>query len=102
VYVGSPHGDGVRYVGVPHGDGELEGYTDLLYRDDQGLVVVEVRVRAWPLRLRGLLGWCPTTRALPGRPSRLGGDGTARRRDHRLNHRGRGGQTNVLAGQHSQ
>src|SRR5439155_5832129 len=29
------------YVGCPMGDGVLEGFVDLLYRDDDGLVVVD-------------------------------------------------------------
>ncbi|MBW3615585.1 MAG: PD-(D/E)XK nuclease family protein, partial [Actinobacteria bacterium] len=35
------------YVGVPYGDGVLEGYIDLLYRDDNGLVVVDYKTDAW-------------------------------------------------------
>jgi ATP-dependent helicase/nuclease subunit A len=35
------------YVGVPHGEGVLEGYVDLLYRDDDGLVVVDYKTDAW-------------------------------------------------------
>ena len=35
------------YVGVPFGDGVLEGYIDLLYRDDDGLVVVDYKTDAW-------------------------------------------------------
>ena len=35
------------YVGVPYGDGVLEGYIDLLYRDDDGLVVVDHKTDAW-------------------------------------------------------
>ncbi|MGQ0519783.1 MAG: UvrD-helicase domain-containing protein [Actinomycetota bacterium] len=35
------------YVGVPYGDGVLEGYVDLLYRDDDGLVVVDYKTDAW-------------------------------------------------------
>ena len=35
------------YVGVPYGDGVLEGYIDLLYRDDEGLVVVDYKTDAW-------------------------------------------------------
>jgi ATP-dependent exoDNAse (exonuclease V) beta subunit len=37
------------YVGVPHGDdgGILEGYIDLLYRDDDGLVIVDYKTDAW-------------------------------------------------------
>ncbi len=35
------------YVGVPFGDGVLEGYIDLLYRDDHGLVVVDYKTDAW-------------------------------------------------------
>jgi ATP-dependent exoDNAse (exonuclease V) beta subunit len=36
------------YVGVPWGDdGVLEGYVDLLYRDDDGLVVVDYKTDAW-------------------------------------------------------
>jgi len=35
------------YVGVPYGDGVLEGYIDLLYRDDDGLVVVDYKTDAW-------------------------------------------------------
>ena len=34
---------------MPHGDagGVLEGYIDLLYRDDDGLVVVDYKTDAW-------------------------------------------------------
>jgi ATP-dependent helicase/nuclease subunit A len=32
---------------VPHGEGVLEGYVDLLYRDDDGLVVVDYKTDAW-------------------------------------------------------
>jgi ATP-dependent exoDNAse (exonuclease V) beta subunit len=39
VYVGVPWGD--------DGDGVLEGYVDLLYRDDEGLVVVDYKTDAW-------------------------------------------------------
>jgi len=35
------------YVGVPYGEGVLEGYIDLLYRDDQGLVIVDYKTDAW-------------------------------------------------------
>ena len=35
------------YVGVPYGDGVLEGYIDLLYRDGDGLVVVDHKTDAW-------------------------------------------------------
>jgi ATP-dependent exoDNAse (exonuclease V) beta subunit len=35
------------YVGVPYGDAVLEGYIDLLYRDDDGLVVVDYKTDAW-------------------------------------------------------
>jgi ATP-dependent helicase/nuclease subunit A len=35
------------YVGVPYGDGVLVGYIDLLYRDDDGLVVVDHKTDAW-------------------------------------------------------
>ena len=35
------------YVGIPRGDGILEGYIDLLYRDDDGLVVVDYKTDAW-------------------------------------------------------
>lgn len=34
-------------VGVPYGDGVLECYIDLLYRDDDGLVVVDYKTAAW-------------------------------------------------------
>jgi ATP-dependent exoDNAse (exonuclease V) beta subunit len=34
-------------VGVPYGDGVLEGYIDLLYRDDNGLVIVDYKTDAW-------------------------------------------------------
>ena len=43
---GLPHWREV-YVGVPYGDGVLEGYIDLLYRDDDGLVVVDHKTDAW-------------------------------------------------------
>jgi ATP-dependent exoDNAse (exonuclease V) beta subunit len=32
---------------VPYGDGVLEGYIDLLYQDDDGLVVVDHKTDAW-------------------------------------------------------
>ena len=35
------------YVGVPYGDGVLEGYIDLLYRDDDGLVIVDYKTDSW-------------------------------------------------------
>jgi ATP-dependent helicase/nuclease subunit A len=35
------------YVGVPSGEGVLEGYVDLLYRDDDGLVVVDYKTDTW-------------------------------------------------------
>lgn len=35
------------YVGVPWGDSVLEGYIDLLYEDDAGLVVVDYKTDAW-------------------------------------------------------
>jgi ATP-dependent exoDNAse (exonuclease V) beta subunit len=35
------------YVGVPYGDGVLEGYIDLLYRDDDGLVIVDYKTDVW-------------------------------------------------------
>jgi ATP-dependent helicase/nuclease subunit A len=36
------------YVGVPHDEyGVLEGYIDLLYRDDDGLVIVDYKTDAW-------------------------------------------------------
>ena len=35
------------YVGVPYGDGVLEGYIDLLYRDEGALVVVDYKTDAW-------------------------------------------------------
>jgi ATP-dependent helicase/nuclease subunit A len=35
------------YVGVPYGEGVLEGYVDLLYRDEDGLVVVDYKTDAW-------------------------------------------------------
>ena len=35
------------YVGIPYGDGVLEGYIDLLYEDDDGLVVVDYKTDAW-------------------------------------------------------
>lgn len=35
------------YVGCPLGDGVLEGFVDLLYRDDDGLVVVDYKTDAW-------------------------------------------------------
>ena len=35
------------YVGIPHGDGVLEGYIDLLYRDHDGLVIVDYKTDAW-------------------------------------------------------
>jgi ATP-dependent exoDNAse (exonuclease V) beta subunit len=41
-----PHSREV-YVGCPLGDGVLEGFVDLLYRDDDGLVVVDHKTDAW-------------------------------------------------------
>ncbi len=35
------------YVGIPYGDGVLEGYVDLLYRGDDGLVVVDYKTDSW-------------------------------------------------------
>ena len=35
------------YVGIPYGDGVLEGYIDLLYEDDGGLVIVDYKTDAW-------------------------------------------------------
>ena len=35
------------YVGVPYGDGVLEGYIDLLYEDDDGLVIVDYKTDSW-------------------------------------------------------
>jgi ATP-dependent helicase/nuclease subunit A len=35
------------YVGVPYRDGVLEGYIDLLYRDDDGLVIVDYKTDSW-------------------------------------------------------
>jgi ATP-dependent exoDNAse (exonuclease V) beta subunit len=35
------------YVGVPYGDQVLEGYIDLLYQDDDGLVVVDYKTDSW-------------------------------------------------------
>lgn len=35
------------YVGVPWNDGVLEGYIDLLYENDDGLVVVDYKTDAW-------------------------------------------------------
>jgi ATP-dependent helicase/nuclease subunit A len=35
------------YVGVPYETGVLEGYIDLLYEDDDGLVVVDYKTDAW-------------------------------------------------------
>jgi ATP-dependent exoDNAse (exonuclease V) beta subunit len=35
------------YVGIPYGDGVLEGYIDLLYRDEDGLVIVDYKTDAW-------------------------------------------------------
>ncbi len=35
------------YVGCPLGDGVLEGFVDLLYRDDEGLVVVDHKTDSW-------------------------------------------------------
>ncbi len=43
---GRPHWREV-YVGIPYGDGVLEGYIDLLYRDDDGLVVVDYKTDSW-------------------------------------------------------
>jgi hypothetical protein len=35
------------YVGIPYGDGVLEGYIDLLYRSEHGLVVVDYKTDSW-------------------------------------------------------
>ena len=35
------------YVGIPYGEGVLEGYIDLLYQEDDGLVVVDYKTDAW-------------------------------------------------------
>ena len=35
------------YVGVPYSDGVLEGYIDLLYEDDDGLVIVDYKTDSW-------------------------------------------------------
>jgi ATP-dependent helicase/nuclease subunit A len=35
------------YVGCPLGDGVLEGFVDLLFRDDDGLVVVDHKTDSW-------------------------------------------------------
>jgi ATP-dependent exoDNAse (exonuclease V) beta subunit len=35
------------YVGCPLGEGVLEGFIDLLYRDDDGLVVVDHKTDSW-------------------------------------------------------
>lgn len=35
------------YVGVPYGDGILEGFIDLLYEDDDGLVIVDYKTDSW-------------------------------------------------------
>ena len=35
------------YVGCPLGEGVLEGFVDLLYRDDDGLVVVDHKTDSW-------------------------------------------------------
>ncbi|MGH9183350.1 MAG: UvrD-helicase domain-containing protein [Acidimicrobiales bacterium] len=43
---GRPHWQEV-YVGVPFGDGVLEGYVDLLFRDDGGFVVVDYKTDSW-------------------------------------------------------
>jgi ATP-dependent helicase/nuclease subunit A len=35
------------YVGIPYRDGVLEGYIDLLYRSETGLVVVDYKTDSW-------------------------------------------------------
>ena len=35
------------YVGVPYGGGVLEGFIDLLYEDDDGLVIVDYKTDSW-------------------------------------------------------
>lgn len=35
------------YVGIPYDDGVLEGYIDLLYRTEAGLVVVDYKTDSW-------------------------------------------------------
>jgi ATP-dependent exoDNAse (exonuclease V) beta subunit len=35
------------YVGVPYDDGVLEGFIDLLYEDDDGLVIVDYKTDSW-------------------------------------------------------
>ena len=34
------------YIGIPYGEGVLEGYIDLLYEDDDGLVIVDYKTDA--------------------------------------------------------
>jgi ATP-dependent helicase/nuclease subunit A len=35
------------YVGIPYGEGVLEGYIDLLYEEDEGLVIVDYKTDSW-------------------------------------------------------
>jgi ATP-dependent helicase/nuclease subunit A len=35
------------YVGIPYGEAILEGYIDLLYEDDDGLMIVDYKTDAW-------------------------------------------------------
>lgn len=35
------------YVGIPWGDGVLDGYIDLMYKNEDGLVVVDYKTDAW-------------------------------------------------------
>jgi len=35
------------YVGIPHHDAILEGYIDLLYESDRGLIIVDYKTDAW-------------------------------------------------------
>jgi ATP-dependent exoDNAse (exonuclease V) beta subunit len=35
------------YVGVPQGERVLEGYVDLLYRDEEGLVIIDYKTDSW-------------------------------------------------------
>jgi len=35
------------YVGIPYGEAVLEGYIDLLYREDDGLIIVDYKTDLW-------------------------------------------------------
>ena len=66
------------YVAAPVGDRLLEGYVDLLYRDRDGLVVVDYKTDHAPDDARSTSSSSAT--ACRGRPTRAGGGGHRRSR----------------------